>query len=163
MTQSSSSYDFQETFSIEEASALIAGLSPRHHPKGVPRITKRMQDDVGKGLLTVVDGVISRDEIARWLVVFKLDSDYRFSSSYGIDDQFIEGTAKKQGIDAPELELANWAYQTVKSGYGDQSKTFKNRVIDLLKEKRPTMKSQQVERIAIVANPDKSTGRKKYK
>ena len=46
MTQSSSSYDFQETFSIEEASALIAGLSPRHHPKGVPRITKRMQDGV---------------------------------------------------------------------------------------------------------------------
>ncbi len=60
-----------------------------------------------------------------------------------------------------ELFAAIDAYRAVMNGYGDQSATPRKRLIALLKERYPDLKSEARERVATVANPDKSPGRKK--
>ena len=65
-------------------------------------------------------------------------------------------------LDLPaELDAANMAFRAVNNGYGDTTTTPKNRLIDYLQKHYPAFKPEQVNRIATVANPDKSTGRKK--
>jgi hypothetical protein len=65
-------------------------------------------------------------------------------------------------LDLPvELDAANIAFRSVKNGYGDQAATFRNRVIDYLKANHSHMTDEALQRIATVANPDKTTGRKK--
>ena len=59
-----------------------------------------------------------------------------------------------------ELDAANLAFRAVTNKYGDQSATFRNRLVDYLKNTFPKFKNDTVERIATVANPDKSPGRK---
>ena len=61
----------------------------------------------------------------------------------------------------PELDAANMAFRAVSNGYGNQSATVRNRLIEYLEKHYPSFKGEQVQRIATVANPDKSTGRKK--
>ena len=61
----------------------------------------------------------------------------------------------------PELDAANMAFRAVTNGFGDQSATARNRLVIYLKTHYPDFKDEQVQRIATVANPDKSTGRKK--
>lgn len=78
MTKFGSTYDFQEIFSIEEASALIAGILPRFHPRGNEPIAARIRSDAAKGLLVLTDGVIQRTEISRWLGSAGLPSEYLF-------------------------------------------------------------------------------------
>lgn len=64
-------------------------------------------------------------------------------------------------LDLPEeLDAANMAFRAVTNNYGDQSETFKNRLIDYLRKTFPDFSNSAVERIATVANPDKSPGRK---
>ena len=60
-----------------------------------------------------------------------------------------------------ELDAANMAYRAVLNGYGSQSDTFKNRLTDYLKTNFTDLTTEAVQRIATVANPDKTTGRKK--
>lgn len=59
-----------------------------------------------------------------------------------------------------ELDAANMAYRAVLNGYGS-SDTFRNRLIEYLFETFPYLKNDAIQRIATVANPDKTTGRKK--
>lgn len=61
----------------------------------------------------------------------------------------------------PELDAANMAYRAVLKGYGGQGDTPKNRLIAYLQATYQHLTPNAVERIATVANPDKSTGRKK--
>jgi hypothetical protein len=155
-----SAYDFQESFTMEVASALIEGLGPRFHPKGLPQIVQRMRDDAGRGLLTVVDGVIARDEIARWIAASGLGSEYSFGSPPDHGGQSIKGAIDLSNLPV-ELRAATMAHRALLDGYGDQSATPRTRLIAYLKEHYPAFKQEQKQRIATVANPDKTTGRKK--
>lgn len=60
-----------------------------------------------------------------------------------------------------ELDAANMAFRAVRNGYGDQSATARNRIVGYLEKHYSEFTPEQVKRIATVANPDKSTGRKK--
>lgn len=60
-----------------------------------------------------------------------------------------------------ELDVANMAFRAVMKGYGDQGNTFRIRLIAYVKEHHPYMDTTKVERIATIANPDKSPGRMK--
>lgn len=60
-----------------------------------------------------------------------------------------------------ELDSANMAFQAVTNGYGDQSETFRIRLVDYLKKTFPKFTNDAVQRIATVANPSKTPGRKK--
>ena len=160
MTESGSIYDFQESFSMEVASALIAGVGPRHHPKGVSPIVERMRNDAGRGRLTVVGGVIARDEISRWLAASGLGSSYQFSSPPDHGDKSIDGAINLSDLPL-ELRAATIAHREVLNGFGDQTTTPRTRLIEYLKKHYPAFKQGQVSRVATVANPDKTTGRKK--
>jgi hypothetical protein len=60
----------------------------------------------------------------------------------------------------PELDIANIAFRAVTNGYGDKAATFRNRLVQYLKENHLGLKNEAVERIATIANPDKDPGRK---
>ncbi|MBX7229997.1 MAG: hypothetical protein K1X48_10375 [Burkholderiaceae bacterium] len=65
-------------------------------------------------------------------------------------------------VDQPEeLDAANIAFRRVSRGYGDKALTFRNRLLAFLEENYSHLKSEAIERIATVANPDKTRGRKK--
>lgn len=59
-----------------------------------------------------------------------------------------------------ELSTANIAFRAISKGYGNQSATFKNRLIEYLKVHHPDLTDDAVKRIATVANPNKAPGRK---
>jgi len=59
-----------------------------------------------------------------------------------------------------ELDMANMAFRAVSNGHGNPADTFRNRLITYLKETYPTMTNEEITRIATVANPDKTRGRK---
>jgi hypothetical protein len=80
------------------------------------------------------------------------------------DDPDNEGVAGDNfdPADLPdELYMANLAFRAVTNGYGEQSDTFRNRIISYLKLTYPNLKNDPLQRIATVGNPDKSTGRKR--
>ncbi len=60
-----------------------------------------------------------------------------------------------------ELSAANIAFRAVTNGFGDKTATFRNRLVDYLEKNFPSLNSEAVQRLATVANPDKSTGRKR--
>lgn len=60
-----------------------------------------------------------------------------------------------------ELDAANLSFRAVSNGYGDATATHRNRIVAYLNENYPTFTQQAIDRIATVANPDKSPGRKK--
>lgn len=159
MTAFESGYDFQEAFTCEVASALIEGLRPRFHPKGVETIVMRMRNDISKGLLKEIDGVIAREEISRWLEASDLPSEYQFGK-YPIHDVLPIDAAIDPSDLPSELDAANMAFRAVTKGYGDPSETPRNRLVQYLKKHHKDFTSAQVDRIATVANPDKTTGRK---
>ena len=61
----------------------------------------------------------------------------------------------------PELDAAMLAFRAVSKGFGDANATFRNRLIEYLHTTYPTFKTEQVQRIATVANADPTPGRKK--
>ena len=61
-----------------------------------------------------------------------------------------------------ELQAANIAFRAVMNGYGDPSATFRNTLVDYLKNNFVDLNNKTVQRIATVANPDKAPGRKKH-
>ncbi len=92
------------------------------------------------------------------LDTFITDSSVNISNNEGVSSTNYD----VDPCDLPqELDAGNMAFRAVTNGYGDQSATTRNRLIDYLKKHYPDFKEGQVERIATVANPDKSTGRKK--
>ena len=65
-------------------------------------------------------------------------------------------------VDLPdELHTANIAFRAVKNGHGDRTATPENRLISYLEKNFTDLKPEAIKRIATVANPDKTTGRKK--
>lgn len=116
------------------------------------------------------EAVFSREEIHRWLKSIDAKSQYSFSlseqaSEIALDDktQKVEQAESEiDPIDLPlELDAANMAHRAITNGYGDQSDTARNRLITYLQSTHPYFKKEQVQRIATVANPDKTPGRKK--
>lgn len=103
----------------------------------------------------------SRKEIQRWLDALGMTSVYQFdqNGSGGI-------TAAKEALDIDptdlpeELDAANVAYRVVSHRFDIKTGTFRNKVKDYVKNNYPHLKHDAVERIATVANPDKTRGRK---
>jgi hypothetical protein len=60
-----------------------------------------------------------------------------------------------------ELQAANIAFRAITNGYGDPLKLPRARLEDFLRESYPAFSATTIDRIATVANPDKTTGRKK--
>lgn len=101
-------------------------------------------------------------ETARWLDVIGQPSMYSFNGM--LTPPATKAVLPKEidPSDLPdELDCANLAYRAVKNGYGDQSKTLKNRTVEYLENTYPNLKPEAVQRIATVANPDRSRGRKR--
>ena len=60
-----------------------------------------------------------------------------------------------------QLDIANIAFRMVMNGFGDPSKTFKQRLIEYLKNNYPHLTSESINQISTVANPNKGPGRRK--
>lgn len=98
----------------------------------------------------------SRATLADWLDAIQLKSAYQFRQGDANTKEELDP------LDLPEeLDAANMAHRLVLKGYGNPAATFRNRILAYLKENYPHMKPDAIKRIATVANPDKSTGRKK--
>jgi hypothetical protein len=116
----------------------------------------------------------SRHELTRWFAAKGAGfvPDYTFrplaleseSPSESTEDQMPasqEGDRIVDPADLPnELQAANIAFRAVSNGHGDQSSTFKNRLTVYLQENFKDLGAEAIARIATVANPDKSRGRK---
>lgn len=108
-----------------------------------------------------------REDIRSWLENSGLSTSSKYDFGRGlavksVDELRASNAPDIDPTDLPEeLDAANMAFRAVATGYGDQSATQRNRLVDYLKTHYSAFKSEQVERIATVANPDKSTGRKK--
>lgn len=110
----------------------------------------------------------SRAELCRWLDAIGMPSTYQFSPRRRPDatirnlEPIPTVTTELDPLDLPpELDAANMAFRAVSNGYGEQSATPRNRLIDYLEKTFKGLGSEAVQRIATVANPDKTTGRKK--
>jgi hypothetical protein len=108
------------------------------------------------------DYKVERVEISRWLKAIDLKSVYQFDLVGHSVDRKIQSNEEIDPSDfPPELDAANMAFRAVTNGYGDQAATARNRLVLYLQSLYPNFNSEQVQRIATVANPDKTTGRKK--
>ncbi len=105
-----------------------------------------------------------RTEVIRWLTATGMKSVYQFDLRQHLAESptIAQTDPDIDPADLPiELDAANMAYRAVLNGYGNQSDTFKNRLIDYLQTTYTDLKTEAVQRIATVANPDKATGRKR--
>ena len=79
--------------------------------------------------------------------------------------QISEEVDVKKDIDPSdlpeELQSANIAFRAITNGYGDPLKPPRARLEDYLRENYSAFNATTIDRIATVANPDKTTGRKK--
>lgn len=102
-----------------------------------------------------------RTTIVKWLKDIGMVSAYQFDLAKTIEAD-SSAINEIDPADYPdELHAANIAFRAVTNGYGDQSATIKNRLIDYLEMNFPALGGEAVQRIATVANPDKGRGRKK--
>ncbi len=112
-----------------------------------------------------------REEIARWISATGFKSTYEFEScSVGkLDLSSVDSKTYSENFDSSsidpedrpeELDVATIAWQTVRKGYGDQSKSFKSRLRQYLDEFYSHLSNEARDRIAIVANQDKKPGPK---
>ena len=124
-------------------------------------------DDKESGVETQRFG---RQVLADWLLAIGMPSKYSFvpikqtsHASAQNELQSVVGSCMSE-IDPsdlpPELDAANMAFRAVMRGYG-QSASKRNCLIEYLQAHYSHFKTEQVQRIATVANPDKTTGRKK--
>jgi hypothetical protein len=100
-----------------------------------------------------------------WLKFFDENREFQYADLC-VDDSIHEDVHSADSeVDPsdlpPELDAANMAFRAVTNGYGDPTVTPRNRLVDYLEKNYPDFKAEQVQRIATVANPDKTTGRKK--
>lgn len=123
---------------------------PREHIEG--DIAFALSENLGLGDI-FEEAVFMAEELERFIALQTNNKNQGFEKKANAldDDPF----------DLPdELSTANIAFRAVKNGYGDQGATFKNRLTEYLKANYLHLKQQAIERIATVANPDKTTGRK---
>lgn len=105
----------------------------------------------------------SREELSRWIADNNLVSKYEFTQKQYtkvIDDQPIYTEIDPSELPL-ELDIANVAFRAIFNGYGDKSDTFKKRLLDYLQNYHPHLTQEAIQRIATVANHDKTVGRKK--
>ena len=105
-----------------------------------------------------------RYAIACWLTAINMKSAYQFDrrKDAATPTLDVQPGTDIDPTDLPiELDAANMAFRAVRNGYGGRSDTFKNKLIAYLEKHYPDFKAEQVQRVATVANPDKSVGRKK--
>jgi hypothetical protein len=103
-----------------------------------------------------------RASIAIWLDAIGMQSRYSFRRGAATPVASETESTEIDPSDLPiELDAANLAFRAVMNNYGDQSTTPRNRLVDYIEEHFPEFKPEQVQRIATVANPDKTTGRKR--
>lgn len=80
-----------------------------------------------------------------------------------IDTQLSTEESEFDPLDFPEeLDAARIAFRAVVKGSEGVGTTIKNRLIDYVKKNYPSLGNDAVMRIATVANPDKTRGRKKF-
>ena len=104
----------------------------------------------------------SRNDIANWLDAIGMSSRYAFRSAGVKDDAIAQAELELDPLDLPpELDAANMAYRAYTNKYGSSTATPKQWLIEYLEVHYPDFKPEQVQRIAIVANPDRSPGRKR--
>jgi len=106
----------------------------------------------------------ARYSIVGWLKAIGMKSVYQFDlrKDSTTPTTIVQSDPDISPDDLPEeLYLANLAYRAVLNGYGDKSDTFKTRLIDYLQKNYADLKTEAVQRIATVANADKTAGRKK--
>ena len=103
----------------------------------------------------------SRQELARWLSVIGMTSVYEFEreGAGATNDSVSESEIDPSDL-PDELSAANIAFRAITKGYGKQSKTQRAKLEDFLRETYPAFGPTRIDRIATVANPDKTTGRK---
>lgn len=114
----------------------------------------------------------SRSEIQRWLIANGYASIYQFSRDDVADisrKNILYDLDKSKDIvdsyidpeDLPsELSIANIAFRAITNGNGDKSATFKNRLIAYLEKEYKSLSKEAKQRIATVANSDKTPGRR---
>ena len=131
---------------------------------------------VEAGRVALYEQRFSRSELGRWIKENSLPSAYPFvaDTTGEASDQYekeIPGltvqpktgsvTLEIDPADLPdELSAANIAFRAITNGYGNQSKPPRARLEDFLREMYPALKATAIDRIATIANPDKTTGRK---
>lgn len=103
----------------------------------------------------------SRNSVISWVKSTGVTSKYKFDLNE-FSPLEVDSEDSFDPADLPEeLFLANIAFRAVKNGHGNPSATYRNRLIDYLKKEHPELNNEAIDRIATVANPDKSRGRKK--
>lgn len=117
-------------------------------------------------LIYELEAPIGLDEVMNNGFVMAVESDRFVASRSRLKTPSISNDISYEveidPIDLPlELDAANMAYRAVLKGYGEQGDTPKNRLIAYLQATYKHLTPNAVERIATVANPDKSTGRRK--
>ncbi len=104
----------------------------------------------------------SREEMARWITVTGQPSIYQFEAMRTSEQVPVETSKDIDPQDLPfELDCAMQAFRAVLNGHGDKNATFRNRLKTYLKATFGSLTPEAIERIATVANPDKSRGRPK--
>jgi L-rhamnose mutarotase len=99
----------------------------------------------------------SRETLSDWLDAIQLKTVYQFRPEVATAEEQLDP------LDLPEeLDAANMAHRQVLKGYGNPAISFRKRILAYLRQNYPHMKPDAIERIATVANTDKSPGRKKF-
>ena len=115
------------------------------------------------GLVRFESQRFSRKQISNWLGVIGMVSLYPFERSGVKLGATHTDQSEVDPSDMPlELDIANIAYRAVTNGYGDPMATPRSRLVAYVKEHFVELKPDTVKRIATIANPDKSVGRKNY-
>ena len=164
----------QDLWSEDDLSCLCCGIEPgasrEMHIQEINEATEKIRRGVLSGELKLIcpldasqgDRLYGHDRFfrvsnaARWAT--------RMFSSFPIVSKSTESDAINEidPSDLPfELDAANMAFRAVSNGYGDQAATPRNRLVKYLESHYSHFTKEQVLRIATVANPDKSPGRKK--
>ena len=153
-----------ETITKKMRLAIVGGVLPIYDPGAFFRI------DLGHILENADDSLVRVDDLANWLRIEGIEIGHVMTSDTSVDSQACGHvqTEEPEGLnkevdpsDLPEeLDAANMAFRAVLNGHGEQTATFKKRLITYLKENYSHLKMEAVDRIATVANPDKARGRK---
>ncbi len=129
---------------------------------GKIQVTPRERLDAIDFLMTNQDAVLLAEKL--WMRIFGEIRNFNFEylkNNLLNKELTSEVESEVDQSDLPEeLDAANIAFRAVANGYGDRSKTERNRLVDFLKINYKNFKNEKIDRIATVANPDKSPGRK---
>ena len=151
--------EFKEPIRIELLSVKVQDLHHRHwlFDDETP-LSDWLAD---KRLIKFENQDFERYSLARWITQIKMKSVYQFDRNLSIKPNADTETDIDPADLPDELHAANIAFRAVTNGYGDPLATFRNRLIGYLETHFRALSNDAVKRISTVANPDKTTGRKK--